>query len=307
MEWLKKIWGLLTNPSFNVLRVLSAVAVVVLILQSLLQISIIRTSLRTAWDQKRRKEAHVNDLNLPNRQSPPKKIAPPAMLRINKSKEIASTEALEIVSETVPEKRLDSATFSVNKSKKKSKKNGNIVIVDVTMRNSNARKIRFSNDEFVLKDEKSQACEARTYENAFRGSGKSVPQVVYLLPQKELRRTLMFFCSDPAGKEFTLTYQDTQKKLQPTEEAFVSESVEVNGIYENWITSMCEANCDNYVIGPYSLAKPLKPESLGKRVWARGKMVKVEAFQPIAGSEPGAGHGERYIAERLEVEEYREI
>ena len=307
MEWLKKIWGLLTNPSFNVLRVLSAVAVVVLILQSLLQISIIRTSLRTAWDQKRRKEAHVNDLNLPNRQSPPKKIAPPAMLRINKSKEIASTEALEIVSETVPEKRLDSATFSVNKSKKKSKKNGNIVIVDVTMRNPNARKIRFSNDEFVLKDEKSKVCDVTTNVVAFRHSRKSVPQVVYLLPQKELRRTLGFFCSDPVGKEFTLTYQDTLKKLEPTEEAFASVTVEVNGIYENRITSMCEANCNRYVIGDYPLAKPLRPESLGKRVWARGKIVKVETFQPIAGSGPGAVYGEPYIAELLQVEEYREI
>ena len=296
MEWLKKMWGLLTNPNFNVLRMLIAIAVVMFILQSLLQISMM------ARDQKRCKEAFMNALNPQNRPDP-KKLAPPAMLSANKSKEIASTPALEIVRGTVPGKKLDPATFSVNKSKK----NGNVVTVDVTMRNPNARKIRFSNDEFVLKDEKSKVCDVTTNVVAFRYSRKSVPQVVYLLPQKELRRTLGFFCSDPVGKEFTLTYQDTLKKLEPTEEAFASVTVEVNGIYENRITSMCEANCNRYVIGDYPLAKPLRPESLGKRVWARGKIVKVETFQPIAGSGPGAVYGEPYIAELLQVEEYREI
>jgi len=177
MEGFKKIWRLLTNPSLNLIRVLAVVALVMVILLFLFYVS----NLISVTRERNRYMAKYQD------------------------------SILKAERPSGSENKPEPATFSVNEAKKI----GNIIIIDVTIRNLSDQKIYFAISDFKLKDQRLMLCGMTIDANLLEKEKKSALSNAYLLPKEELRGVIMFRCTDPTVKIFTLRFQDAIEKVVP--------------------------------------------------------------------------------------------
>jgi hypothetical protein len=178
MGWLKKIWGFLTNPSFNVVRILAVVALGMFIILFLIYITLFISAMR---ERNRFMTKYQEDVKAAEKPRVTEKI-------------------LEL-------------TFSVNESKKI----GTIVLVDVTMHNLGDQQAHFNPGNFRMKDERMMLCNLVNDAHLLEKEKKSALTSINVSPKEDVRGIIMFSCTDPDVKQFTLIYQNTTEKIVPKE------------------------------------------------------------------------------------------
>ena len=179
MEWLKKFWRLMTNPSFNVVRILAVIALGMFIILFLIYISLFIGAMRERSRYMAQYQQDVRNLEKPR----------------------------------VPENNSKPLTFNVNESKKI----GNIVIVDVTVHNPADNQVYFVTTDFRLKDERMMLCSPVSDAHLLEKEQKSALPNIDISPKEDIRGILMFSCADPAVKEFILSYQSQNERIVPKE------------------------------------------------------------------------------------------
>jgi len=178
MEWLKKIWRILTNPNLNLIRILAIVALVTFIILFLFYLAYFISAMRERSRYMRQYQEGVKAAQGP----------------------VVAESKLEL-------------SFSINESKKI----GNIVIIDITMHNPTDREAYFNPGNFRMKDERQMLCGLVSDAHLLEKEKKSALANTYILPKEDVRGIIMFSCTDPSVKEFILVYQNTTEKIVPKE------------------------------------------------------------------------------------------